>query len=331
MNRILQSLSLPAPSTDPANPSTPIGTSAGEAVTSVKVGEASNAFTALLVENNQLSLETEVGTNGGTVAYLGRQNIGPCGGQNGQYRFTYSTDGGSTWNVGAGMNSPGNPPATGCYGLGPLNPAYFQASRYPNGLLFLPADSAAQESELAMIYSGPTLSATGQGWDGLVVGTSFMDDPANPTQEEYLFVGDSVYFSYSLTERVNGEFWFVGAQFNRQTGGAFAFQGDVYVYQGVYNSVSRQVDWEEKTRLQPDYYLGFDGEPNLAGSYAIDFSPDGNIGYIAGIADLNGGFDSTFSVWFSESTDGGATWGEPEEVFLGNSFDLDGYMNFSFF
>ncbi|MEO1451100.1 MAG: SprB repeat-containing protein, partial [Bacteroidota bacterium] len=40
---------------------------------------------------------------------------------------------------------------------------------------------------------------------------------------------------------------------------------------------------------------------------------------------------STFSVWFSESTDGGTTWGEPEEVFLGNSFDLDGYMNFSFF
>ncbi|MEO1449146.1 MAG: T9SS type A sorting domain-containing protein [Bacteroidota bacterium] len=326
-----QALIAPSVAPDPANPIPPFGTSAGEAVTSVKVGEASNAFTAISHDCNQLSVETEVGTNGGTVAYVSRQNIGPCGGQNGQYRFTYSTDGGSTWNVGAGTNTPGNPAATGCYGFGPVNPAHFQASRYPNGIMFLPPDSAALESELAVVYSGPTLSINnGQLWDGVVAGTSFLSDPGNPSQEDYLFVGDSSYFSYSLTERISGEFWFVGTQFNRQPGPAFAFAEDVFVYKGIFNPATQEVDWEENTRLTPDHYLGFDGAATIPGSFSIAFSPDGNTGYIAGIGDLNGGFDSTYSVWFSKSTDGGANWGAPTEVFLGNSFDLVEYLQLNF-
>ena len=125
-----------------------------------KIGEASNAYTFVLPDNNQLSTVSDVGMNGGSVAFIYRQNINQCGGtDNGLYRYSVSTDGGNSWNVGAATS------AGGCYGLGPINPLYTQASRYPNIAMFLPTGAAPDTTNLMMVYTGPVLTAAGSGWD----------------------------------------------------------------------------------------------------------------------------------------------------------------------
>ena len=308
-----------------STPTVPLGTITSDAVTSIKIGEASNAYTSLLLESTQLSVESGAGSNGGTVAFVHRQNVGACGGstgENGVYRYSFSTDGGQSWNVGSGTNTGGNPPVTGCYGLGPLNPGYLQASRYPSAHVFLAPDSTKIEN-LGLVYSGPVLNPSGQGWDGSVIG--YADSIAfTPVvrQEFYPFSNADHYFSYSLVERVPGEFFFLS-----YTWDGAAILGDIHINRGIWNASSGEIDWSVVTTLAPDYFLGFDGSATFA-SMAIGFSPDGMTGYVGAIGDLIGGTDSTFQVAFSKSADGGQTWGNMEEFDMAANTELMDSLHF---
>ncbi|MEZ4825631.1 MAG: T9SS type A sorting domain-containing protein [Bacteroidia bacterium] len=301
-------------STLPANSGStgiPLGTTVTDAVTATKIGEASNAFTFILPDNNQIGVAPDVGLNGGSVAFIYRQNISQCGGtgsENGKYRYSISTKGGLDWNVG----TPG-----GCYGLGPINQVYSQASRYPNMGLFLPPGEAPDTLNLAMTYVGPVLTAAGSGWDGNVIGT-VTDVATTPvsTQEVYPFQAGNQYFSYSLTERVPGEWWYASFTWDGTNVGS-----DVILNKGVWDASTETLNWTTVTTLSPNYYLGFDGTPTRAGSMNMAFSPDGMTGYIGLIADLVGGADSVMSPCFAATTDGGTTWGNFEQ------FDMSQYYN----
>ncbi|MDX2247649.1 MAG: T9SS type A sorting domain-containing protein [Bacteroidia bacterium] len=301
----------------PANTGTtgiPLGTTVTDAVTATKIGESSNAFTFLLPDNNQIGVVPDVGLNGGSVAFIYRQNINQCGGtggDNGRYRYSISTDGGQTWNLGAASSS------GGCYGLGPINPLYSQASRYPNMGLFLPPGANPDTLNLAMTYVGPVLTAAGSGWDGNVIGT-VTDITTTPvtTQEAYPFQAGNQYFSYSLTERVPGEFWYASFTWDGTNIG-----NDVILNKGVWDNATESLNWTTVTTLSPNYYLGFDGTPTRAGSMNLAFSPDGMTGYVGLIADLVGGADSVMSPCMAATTDGGATWGNFVQ------FDMAEYYN----
>ncbi|WNJ18558.1 T9SS type A sorting domain-containing protein [Pontibacter sp. G13] len=302
----------PTATTQGPSQTTPVGTTVSDAVTAVKIGEASNAFTFIQVETNQVGVAYNVGTNGGAVSFIHRQNIANCGGDNGIYRYALSEDGGLSWNVGPGINTPGGTIATGCYGLGPLNPAYLQNSRYPNMMLSTMDTSATAITDLKVAYAGPVLSPSGTGWDGVVLGTA-KDVTTTPvvTDEDYPYSNGNYFFAYSLVERVPGEFWFISETTVDGTAGT----ADVLVTKGVYNATTEEVDWSLAATLQPDHYIGYDGDPKAA-SWSIGFSPDGTVGYIAGVGDLVGAPDTTFSPWASYSFDSGATWSQPEEIAL---------------
>ena len=60
----------PSTQTQRTAPSIPNGTVMTDAVTSMKIGEASNAFTFIQPKNNQVVTAPGVGTNGGSVAFL---------------------------------------------------------------------------------------------------------------------------------------------------------------------------------------------------------------------------------------------------------------------
>ncbi|MDX1909756.1 MAG: T9SS type A sorting domain-containing protein [Bacteroidia bacterium] len=295
-------------------PSVPVGTVLSDAVSSVKVGEATNGFTWLLPDNNKVSALPGTGTNGGTVAVIHRNYGANCGGGSGLLRYPISTDGGLTWNVGSGSNTPGNAPISGCYGLGPLNPVQTLPARYPNLALYQTPGTTGL-SGVGMVYTGPVVAAT---WDGAVLGvaTNVTSTPT-VTQEIYPYASGTQYFSYSLVERVPGEFWSLGLGWN----GADPVASYLNVNKGVLNPTTNQITWTT-TVVNPPYDLSFDGTEWLA-TLAIAFSPDGQTGYISLIADLIGGSDSAYSVAFSETTDGGATWGAFEEV------DLDKFPELS--
>ena len=290
----------------------PFGASSSSNVTAIKIGESSNAFTFLNGQMNQLSVITDPLSWNSHIAFIYRQNNDRCGGQvrdNGRYRYSISIDKGLSWNVGsAGMSSAGNEPL-GCYGLGELNPAYSRQSRYPNMVLSLPpgADSLGDAS---LVYTGPIVDASNFNWDGWVAGVATDLTNSNPSidQEIYLDQNGDQYFSYSLVERVPGEYWTAAYSWDGSNPG-----NEIHLNKGVYDTLNQRVNWRRVTTLLPDYFLGVNGSPVRSEGLSIAFSPDGLTGYVAMLADLKGNQDSVLAPCFAKTTNGGLSWSDLEE------------------
>lgn len=308
-------------------PTAPIGSRTTNEVTVIKVGEASNAFSTLSSEANPLSALNGVG-NGGVVAFAHRQNIQKCFPSNdpldnGRIRYTISTDGGNTWSIGDGNTvSATQPPLQNqCLGIGPLTDIYTYRSRYPQGVLSLPSGSGNLEDVIFAVTSS-TLDGQGGEWNGSanITVKGAATDSWQVTDESYDLASNDQSINGGLIERVPGEFWYVSREnISNDTGDNG--DGTIFVYKGVFNASSGQVEWSLNNSLQPNHIVipsvGATGPnsttPNIA------FSPDGRTGYISFAGDLIGGEDSVYSPVFIESTDGGETWGEAYEFNI-NSF-----------
>lgn len=294
-----------------------IGSLSGSAVTAVKIGEASNAFTSLVLETNQVYSIPSVG--GGAIAFINRQNIQDCGGQgadNGRFRYSISIDGGATWNIGGAGGTFVPPSYNGCYGIGTITPTYTRPCRYPNMNIFLRGNANDVDS-LALVYSGPVLQPSGSGWDGSVVGTVLnVADTANMidvTQEEYVYQAGNQYFNYSMVTQYdsrNGEtnFWYGARSWDGTNVGTTFF-----LNKGTYNQNTKEVDWTLDETINLPYFTGFDGNQR-ASTFSVAFSPDGKHGWIGMVGDLVGGEDTVYQPIFIHSDDYGDTWSAAEEV-----------------
>lgn len=286
-----------------------------QSLSSIKIGESPNGFSTLNPYMHSLSVVPDIGTNGGSIAFIYRQNVTNCGGspsENGVFRYSISTDGGNTWNIGSGINSASSPPVSGCYGLGPLNPAYSQNSRYPNIVLSKGTDTSSAVSDLKLVYSGPVLNPFGSGWDGAVFGmVDQVSSTPTVTQEIYPHTNGNQFFSFSLSERVPGEFWATAHSFDGSTAG-----GDIILNKGIYDSASNQINWQVAATLSPSYSQSLGVTQPIIQGAKIAFSPDGMTGYVATLADLAGQQDSVLSPCIASSTDGGLTWGPLVEIDL---------------
>lgn len=295
-----------------------IGSLSGSAVTAVKIAEASNAFTSLVNETNQVYSIPKAG-NGGAIAFLNRQNIQDCGGQtidNGKFRYSISIDGGATWNIEGNGGTYVPPSFNGCYGIGPVNDTYTRPSRYPNISLFLRGNVNNVDS-LGLVYCGPVLQANAQGWDGTVVGTilNVADsmNAINVTQEQYLYQNGNQYFNYSMVSQVDSRtnatnFWYGSRSWDGTNVGTTFF-----LNKGTYNQATKQVVWTVDETINLPYFTGFDGNQRAA-NFTVAFSPDGKDGWIGMVGDLIGGEDTVYQPIFIHSDDYGDTWGNPVEV-----------------
>ncbi|MCB0842083.1 MAG: T9SS type A sorting domain-containing protein [Bacteroidetes bacterium] len=305
-----------------ATTSNPVGTSATDAVTAVKIAEASNAYSTLVPEVNPISIYQGIG-NSDIISFVHRQNINTCGGQsadNGRVRYVYSTDGGFSWEVGGGVNvSGGNSAPPGhCFGEMEITPQYTWPVRFPQGIIYLD-NGGTTIDDLGLAHLGSFLTpGPGGQWDGAVSSTVSGVFSANPTleQEDYLFTNVGHNTNTSFVERVPGEFWFVTSE--AQGVDNDPGLGRVFVYKGIYDPTTKNVNWILVREILGDHYLQFDGTPRVT-SPSIAFSPDGTTGYITWLGDLNGGEDSVYSPIIVESNDGGNTWSTPFEFNL-NSF-----------
>lgn len=317
-------------------PIIPNGTPMVDAVTSFKIGEASNAFTFISTEANQIVTAPGVGTGNGSVAFVHRHNIGECGGttfDNGRLRYSVSTDGGLNWNVGGGVsvNSTTGAPTGHCFGNGEINPIFSFRGRFPNIAFHAPGTAA---SDLNLVGVAPVLSPGAIGGGAYFDGNlhNYIDDaaatpftPAQITQEEYLDQGGDQLLANSLAERVTGEYWYV----NRAGDGVGNVINGINVNKGAYDASDNEIKWAKIKTFSPDYsnhYL------NLNGSFPLNpqiaWSPDGTTGYIAFLTDLKGGSDSTFSIGWMESVDGGVTWSNPAEFNIRQFPELIEHINF---
>ncbi len=326
----------PSASTSTQGTGIPTGTILSDAVTAIKIGEASNVYTALADEPQQVSVEPGVGTNGGTIAWIHRHNISTsaCGGvdpdDNGRFRYSISLDGGLTWNVGsAGTSTVNNAPATGCYGIGTLNPFYSRAGRFPSIVIDDPYLGGGSD-DLVLAYCGPAL-ISGAGFSGETVrgsGVNVGNDlaPFNVTSENY-FNGYS--FPLSITERLPGEYWYIATELSGTTP-----TGAVSIFKGLWDSTTNTVNWSVAASVNPPFLANVDPTTSTAsfGSTALTmgFSSDGKVGYAAGYGYLDGGIDTTVQVWWSETRNGGNTWSTPERFPLEDFPDVTDSISYFF-
>lgn len=301
----------------------PIGTITTDVVTAIKVGASSNAYSFILSEQTQISALSA--SDGDAISFIYRQNIADCGGQtidNGLYRVSVSSDGGTSWNVGSAGTASATSTPIGCYGIGPINANYTRVSRYPNFLLSLPGAGATQ-ADMIGVYTGAVLDPgypTVEGWDGVVGGVVTGVTGASPVtaQEDYFFDNNDQFQSYQLTERVPGEYWYVAWDYNGP--GAANEVGELLkINKGTYDATTQSVNWtNQKTVVMPFVrYLGAGATDSSTARTTplIAFSPDGTTGYVSMVADVYDR-DSVFLPVFLKSTDGGVSWGDPYEVKL---------------
>ncbi|MEZ4774888.1 MAG: T9SS type A sorting domain-containing protein [Bacteroidia bacterium] len=303
--------------------SPPLGTSVTDAVSAIKIAETSNAYSGLIAEVNQVQVVNGVG-NGGAVLFMHRQNINTCGGtaaDNGRIRYTFSSDGGASWNVGNGVNvSQGTSAPPGhCFGVGDITPGFTFPVRYPQGALFMPAGGTSLE-DMVLTHLGSILTpGPGGQWDGAEISTVEGAMSASPlviSQEDYTFTNVGHDINTGFVQGKPGEFWFV----TREANGANNDPGigRIFLYKGIYDAAKTKVDWQLHHTFYPDHYLLFDNQPHLTYP-SIAFSPDGKDGYISWLGDLNGNEDTVLSPILIESHDWGNSWSNPFEINL-NSF-----------
>ncbi len=279
-------------------------------------------------ENIQINTAPGVGSNGGSVAFIYRQNINECGGfvtENGKYRYSISTDGGINWNVGDSIivNPNNSTPVGHCFGNGPVNPVYTYRSRYPN-LSFLA--KGPQVSDLDLVYVGPVVTpGISFSWNGNVHG--LVNEAAgnwSVAQEEYLDQGGDQFIAYSLVERVPGEHWYVSSTAdglgNATTG--------INLNKGIYDAGSNQINWTKHLSVSIPYSNAFLQSPLNTTNPRIAFSPDGTTGYVAFLGDLSGGRDSIMHVCWMSTTNGGLTWTDPVEFDMERVPELIEHINF---
>ncbi len=289
------------PETSPSNglPAIPLphpqhGTTTGKitALNPVQLGTASNAFTILRTEQNQVVAVDSLDL----VAFIHRNDINVYGGSSGNLRYDLSIDAGASWSS----------------DIGPLNPTLTRLARYPNiTALSLPGITNPLGSRI--VFSAPTLNTAATLADGHVVGLSQTIATGVPIgTEHYLFQGDRTYLQGGLCQSAPGIFWSTDIEYDGTN-----FLGDVYIYRGDYNTSTQDIDWVRSDTLAPNNSTSFNTIPHLVGSN-IAFAPGGEIGWVAWMGDLIGGPDSTYLPVFSKTTDCGRSWSAPVEVNLNN-------------
>lgn len=278
--------------TSAPNVSAAMGKTTGtNSVAPVQLGRASNAYSSLLSQQNQVYADDSANL----VTFIHRQDVSIWGGgstQNGMLRYDISANGGLNFNS----------------DIGTLNPTYSQTARYPQ-MTGYRVPGSYNPLAVKLPWMAPTLDAA-PAWNGYVNGVAdaVLANPVAST-ESYAAAGLDFLTMGGLCEGVSGEFWSVS--FHVTTGGTINDTLDIY--KGTWNGSTQDVVWGLHDQLVIPHYTGYDGtaqalSPNIA------FSPDGSIGWIGFLGDLVGGTDSVLHPIVIQSTNGGNTWGSPIEV-----------------
>lgn len=262
------------------------------AVAPIQLGRASNAFTHLRMQQNQVAYDDAIDM----AMYIHRQDVTIFGGgttENGKFRYDLSIDGGATFTT----------------DIGPMQTTYTNYGRYPNGMLTNPTNST-NPFDSKVVYFAPTNKFPTPGWVGYTYGVTDVATSAPNTSDFYWLDGRNTLLPGGLCGGLDGEYWIVDNTYDGTD-----VLDTLRVMKGTWNSGTGEVDWVIHASPIIDWSTSFDGVPHTVGPN-IAFSPDGMHGWIGWVGDINAGRDSIYQPIFMHSTDGGATWGAPMEMQL---------------
>lgn len=248
------------------------------------LGSASNVFTIVTTEQNQVFVNNSLNT----VGFIHRNNANFFGGSSGNLRYDLSIDGGASF----------------CNDNGPLNPVMSTPARYPNAAFYNPLGNTDPFAATIIGY-GPTV---GSSWLGEVdFATSVSCQSPIVHDEQYGVSYPDVFNGGGFCEGENGVFW------NTMIEKVGADSALIRVFKRTAGNYPMSIVQSGNIAFQYATTTAPAMNPNIA------FGPDPSIGYIATLADLPGGQDSALYPVFLKTTDYGATWSAPINVDL-NSF-----------
>lgn len=261
-------------------------------VTPVPLGTASNAYTSIRVQQNQVAVDLD----NDVVAFIHRQNVNIWGGggtQNGMYRYDLSVDGGQTFTT----------------DIGPLQTQNTQYGRYPNAIIVNPSQSN-NPFDTYLNWYGPT---TNSGWVGHIYGTTQLSTTGSSSTENYDHAASPTLIPGSLTEGEPGEYWLAELQYDGSN-----YLDSLYLYKGIWSNSGTEVEYQREHTYFIPWDKNYDSNPHTT-SPVISFSPDGQIGWMAMLGDLDDQHSiEGYSPIVMKSTDGGDSWSAPIEYDLNN-------------
>ncbi len=212
---------------------------------------------------------------------------------------------------------------------------YIDAARYPNHGIFNPIGNT-DPNEAHVHFFAATLDASNSGeasgWGGYGYGWTKIGDPtdttknlstSNPADEYFQYIPDA----YTMTSL--GEYWVPESSFDWTSGtGVYHDDSKILVNHGAWDPVEERFGREY-------FYLELEIVPEIYGPVftKVEFSPDGQIGYIVLIGDDSeveypqSAMRGLYPILF-RTEDAGETWSDPIAVTLSGDDGIEGVLNY---
>ena len=285
-----------------------------DVVSILSIGTSANAYgyansgRANLNVNNDLNIITNFHRMGGEL---------DPGGYSGDLGYDISTDGGMTWtNMTEVWIAQEN--AGGEY--------FMDAARYPQHGLYNPMGNTDPNNAYVTFACPTTGTTNGATWGGYAIGRANVGDPTDTTRHFLQSPGAGIFYyvpdGFSLNSL--GEFWVTDVNTD-WTSGTGVYLDALLIVHGVW-------DEAEDDFITDIFPLECETVAAAApANTAVEFSPDGQIGYIVALADIgevsiSEGFSYYPVLW--RTVDGGATWTGPIAVALAGPDGIEDVQNY---
>ncbi len=291
----------------------------------MSIGSSSNPNTSSSPTVNGVFVNNQLGL----VGWIHRQNFNNWGGtstsaETGVFRVDVSLDRGDSWEVDLGPAAGVNPTGTSSCARG----------RYPMATSFNP-NGSTDPCDVKIVYYGAGNNYPSGGWKNHVWGVA-----SNSTKQDgscansptstahYIYCGTAAnnktktVIPSSLTQGKDGEFWAVDNKFDSDLNGANGKTLDsLWVFKGVWNSTTNDVDWAKFAMLGFNPFLQPGNTADPDGNYSVGdpvlaFAPNKMDGYIAVSGkpanatafQTPGGYAWKEYMYIWRTADGGVTW-----------------------
>ncbi|HZK07541.1 MAG TPA: T9SS type A sorting domain-containing protein [Bacteroidales bacterium] len=286
---------------------------ATDIVSIIDLGTSANAYG--LISGGKSNLMAHPGLN--TVAFIHRMGgaLNP-GGHSGDLAYDVSIDGGMTWSLMIALYT-AKLNAGGQY--------YIDAARYPQGGVYNPIGNTDPNEAYVAFCAATTAGSNGSTWGGICWGRGKIGDPTDTTYNfSNSFPGMSFYVPHDFTISYGNGFWVTDAYIDWNSGAA-VYQGNLILTHGIWNEEELDFDVEF---IEIEASTVNNAPP---ADYKIEFSPDGQTGYIVALMDIGevpfSSGQSYYPVLF-RTTDGGLTWSDPIPVALAGEDGIPAVQGF---
>ncbi|MBS1623377.1 MAG: T9SS type A sorting domain-containing protein [Bacteroidetes bacterium] len=275
----------------------------------VMVGSAGNLLTVLNSASRDIVCDSTINT----VLFIHRndQTAACCNTGNnnvGQYRYDYSKDGGTTWNLNLGVLNPSN--NNGSPGIN---------GRYPQAMLERQPWQTNADSTW-FIYDGTWHNGESIAvWEGNYYGSAQLGGGSATYSEARDTVNHGeIEILESLTRGEPHTYWNITRAYIQTSSTTDSIYGLV-VEKGVYDTTTHATTWTNRVLPVAAAHF-YDANGNAVGhallNPTIAFDPTGQIGWILFTADMVEDQDYILLPQVMKTTDGGATWGPVETLHL---------------